>query len=210
MPCTEFALLQLKSGYDELEFLEVLVQGLEVQDRWVRLNQPQAFCSTVTPNVSTMYIQRSDPAYVLLTAPWDSPEAHHEWIQSSDNQLVFGKMSGFLAPGPEATLLFHMNAVGETQYVCEEFAGEKRVNICRMSVDPARKKEVEDRYRGIEAEILRKYGSKPRIWGGWRIETADGEEFVVFWSDKVGEAELQELFSQCEIKERRTVELIVP
>ncbi|KEY68030.1 hypothetical protein S7711_06943 [Stachybotrys chartarum IBT 7711] len=209
MPITEYALMQLRDGYDELDFLEVVMQCHEAQDDWVRLNQPHTMHTSSMANLSTIYIDKSHPRHLLITAPWDSPEAHGEWIKSKDNQHAFANLARFLAPGPHSTVLFHLEHIGTHQQLQDEFDGESHVNVCRMTVKPGQKQEVEKVYRTLQEDVYKK-NTRPRIWAGWRIETCgDEEDIVIFWSNKVAEEQLTDLLALSDQKDRRSVSWIV-
>lgn len=81
MPVTELA-IKLRGGYDQLDFLEMLMQCQELQNKWVNNHHP---CDVKpSANFSSMYIERpapgaASPSSLLITAPWESPEAHGEW-----------------------------------------------------------------------------------------------------------------------------------
>merc|ERR1712093_677656 len=84
--------------------------------RWVLPNSPSS-----TRNLTTAFIAKTDPAYLLLIAPWDSPEGHREWIASDVNQKGMSDMKRFFAEGDDAVLLFHMTAAGKQKGTPPEF-----------------------------------------------------------------------------------------
>jgi hypothetical protein len=220
MPVTEFALLQLRPEYDERDLVRVAAHCQAVQDDWMRQHQPHTMHAHALDNLSSMYLDQEEEARapphhhrrLLITAPWESPDAHREWIASPENQAVFAKLAGFLEPGPEGVLFFHMHHAGvgedeqpqqqqqQQQELHDVFAGVKNVNVCRMTVPPGARDSVDSAYRALRAEAGQ--GSAgPSIWAGWRIETEGGQDdLVVFWSDGVGEDQLTSLLAMSDHK----------
>lgn len=199
MPVTEFALIKLRGGHDDLELLEVLMECQEAQDGWMRRHQPHA-CGSRDANLSSMYLQQNaDPPFLLITAPWGSPEAHTEWLQSHENQSGFAKLSEYIAPGCDSVLLFHMDSAGEQPQLRCQFPTEACLEgcftVCRISVDSDHKATLQKEYQALESET-RKLGPEHAVWAGWRIETSAGaEDLVVFSSSTVTEEWVSELAS---------------
>ncbi|UNI18492.1 hypothetical protein JDV02_004758 [Purpureocillium takamizusanense] len=226
MPVTELAILKLRGGHDQLEFLETLMEVQELQDEWIHENKP---CHLEpNANLSSMYVEEADPPSLLITAPWDSPEAHGEWIQSRENQDCNGKLSQYIRPGCDSVLMFHMDAAGagagdgdgdgrggaaaagdgsdgsgchkntaaRSRQMRRPFENQRSFNVCRLSVDPAKRDALEDAYRRLEDQSRPAPGAEPKVWGGWRIEkSGDNEDLVVFWSDEVPNERLEPLMS---------------
>lgn len=193
MPVTELAILRLRGGHDHLELLEALMDCQELQDEWTHDNQP---CNLrPDTNLSSMYLDEADPPSLLITAPWDSPEAHGEWIQSRENQDCNGKLSQYLRPGCDSTLLFHLTAAGSRPQMRTAFESQRSFNVCRLTVRPADRDALQKAYRELEEASRDRHG-EPKVWGGWNMEkTADGDaqDLVVFWSDQVPEERLEPL-----------------
>lgn len=196
MTVTEFALIRLRLAYDELDFLEALMQCQEVQDEWVRCNRQHCIGKGV--NVSNMFIDKSDPPSLLITAPWNSPEEHGKWIQSTENQNVFGQLSKYIAPGCNSTMLVHLDSAGRQQELSEDFLTQEAFNVSIVEASPGQKDLLQSAYEKLEKDLLA-LGSKQRIWAGWRIEKMDDSEadaLIVFWNNKlVPEDRLSELAS---------------
>lgn len=207
MPVTEFAIIKLRGGHDQLEFLETLMECQELQDDWTHDNQPHNLESNI--NLSSMYIEQSDPPSLLITAPWDSPEAHGEWIQCSENQACNGKLSGYIAPGCNSVLLFHMDPAGEQPEMRMSFAHKSSFNVCRITVTADKRDSLQKAYQELEGRLLGN-GDGPKVWAGWRIEkSGDAEEFVVFWSDDVPDEHLNRLMSFSNDRDHRRFKHVV-
>ncbi|KAL7823805.1 hypothetical protein V8C26DRAFT_4275 [Trichoderma gracile] len=213
MPVTEFAIIKLRPNYDALELLETLMTCQEIQDDWVRRNQP---CNLAPgANLSSMYTDATDQSTLLITAPWDSPEAHLEWIQSPENRTANGSLSEFAAPGCDSVLLFHMEPAGARAQMREAFQhkdSSEVFDVCRVTVDAGQREEMQKRYRALEDE-LRAEGLEKSIWAGWRIEKAPGEEdkedLVVFWASDVPRKRLEGLASLAVKKDHRRFRHVV-
>uniref|UniRef100_L2FN85 ABM domain-containing protein n=1 Tax=Colletotrichum fructicola (strain Nara gc5) TaxID=1213859 RepID=L2FN85_COLFN len=108
MAVTELALLQFKELPNE-ETKELLDYCQTVQDTWVLRQKPGLPPKRVERGTAILQ-QVEDPSVLLLAAQWDSPEAHHEWIVSPENQNVMGKLTPLIhREGPRAVLFFHID-----------------------------------------------------------------------------------------------------
>jgi hypothetical protein len=182
MTVTEFALIKLQPDHDELELYELVMELLEVQDTWVRSHLPHLLSNDTKRNLSNLYVAKSDPPYLLITAQWDSPEAHHKWIESEENKTGFAKLQRFFAPADDPLVLFHMTPAGRGKRHPPSFVGHACFNVTRLFVPVDEKEVVQTKYRKIE-DTLRDLKVEEKIWGGWRIEkSGDEEELVVFTS----------------------------
>ncbi|POR31049.1 Uncharacterized protein TPAR_08751 [Tolypocladium paradoxum] len=207
MPVTEFAIIELRGGHDHLEFLETLMECQELQDEWTHHNQPHNLESNI--NLSSMYIEQSDPPSLLITAPWDSPEAHREWIQCSENQKCNGKLSQYIAPGCNSVLLFHMEPAGKQLDMWTSFAPNGSFNVCRITVDSGQRGSLQKAYQELEDSMLGNGGGQ-KVWAGWRIEkSGDAEDFVVFWSDDVPDEHLHSLMTFSDDRDYRRFKHVV-
>ncbi|KAM0433955.1 hypothetical protein ACHAPT_003899 [Fusarium lateritium] len=202
MPVNEFALLQLKSGFDEDKFLELLKASQDSQAQWVREHQPHLLKGKPYTNPSNFYLQNSDPPYLVITAPWDSPDGHGEWIQSAVNKSAMGGLLEYIAQGPDGVVLFHMNAAGSDEEVRGDLFVQGSFNIWRISVNSGQKEKLQEEYRNIELDVGNTNPNQ-RVWGGWKVEKGDKEELVVFWSQDVKEDVLSRLVEVENIQIRR-------
>ena len=198
MSVTELALIKLRSGYDELSFLELLMECQEIQDDWSRNNHPHILCNKPYTALSTFCVQKSDPPYLLINAPWDSPEAHAQWIESKENQTAFAKLAEYIAPGCDTVLLFHMSPAGKRKELRADLFAKEKFNVCRLSFSPEKKEAAQKKYQSIEDRLGEPTPGK-RIWAGWRIETQDNvEDLIVFWCHALPMEEVQELLDMSE------------
>ncbi|KAJ4316190.1 hypothetical protein N0V84_007972 [Fusarium piperis] len=179
MTVNEFALIQLKSGYDEDKFLKLLKASQDDQARWIREHQPHLLEGKPYTYPSNFYLQKSNPPYLVITAPWDSPEGHGEWIQSDVNKSAMGGLLEYIAEGPEGVVLFHMKAAGSEDEVRGDLLVQGSFSIWRISVDSDHKKELQAQYRNIE-QYVDNTSPNQRVWGGWKVEEGEKEELVVF------------------------------
>jgi len=186
MTVTEFALIKLQPEHDELELYELLMQLLEIQDSWVRQHLPHLLSDDTKRNLSNLYVSKSsEHPCLLITAQWDSPEAHQKWTESEENKTGFAKLQQFFAPsddGEDPLVLFHMTPAGKGKRRPPSFVGHPCFNVTRLFVPAEKKEEVETKYRKLEDTLL-DLKVEEKMWGGWRIEkSGDEEELVVFTS----------------------------
>ncbi|KAL7915015.1 hypothetical protein GGI35DRAFT_166980 [Trichoderma velutinum] len=213
MPVTEFAIIKLRSNFDPLEFLETLMECQEIQDNWIRRNQPCNLAPGM--NLSSMYTDATDQSTLLITAPWDSPEAHGEWIQSLENRTANGNLTEFSAPGCDSVILFHMDPAGARPQMREAFQHKDTndvFDVCRLTYNGDQREAIQTKYQALENE-LRKEGLEKSIWAGWRIEKAAGEEdkedLIVFWTGDVPKKRLEGLASLALKKDHRRFRHVV-
>ncbi|TWU70623.1 hypothetical protein ED733_000852 [Metarhizium rileyi] len=208
MPVTEFAVICLRrGGFDELDFLEALMEVQEIQDSWARLNHP--YNLEPNDNLSSMHIEHSDPPSLLVTAPWDSPEAHGEWIQSSENQTCNAKLSRFIKPGCGSVLLLHLSPAGKDQQLRRAFLNRESFSVVRIAVGSGEKEELQKAYDEREREVGLMEGDQ-KLWAGWKMETSDGtDELVVFWTDELGDDGVQTLIALGDKIEQRRFRHVV-
>lgn len=202
MPVTEFALFRLPDSYDAVDLLEHVMEAQEVQDDWVRAHHPNECAKHAS--VSRMCIDAVDtPHKLLITAPWASPEAHHEWIATKENKDALARFTAFLRPGQDPDLsvaaepdfvFFHAEAAGRRAVLHEAFAPKVKLTVTRLAAQGAAGREqLQNRYDELERELVEE-SPRDRIWAGWRIEKVGGQdELVVFHSDELPEEKLAPL-----------------
>lgn len=182
MTVTEFALIKLQPSYDELELYECFMQLLEIQDEWIRRHQPHLLKANKNSNLSSVYKTKSDPSYLLIIAPWDSPDGHQEWLNSEENKAGMAELRRYIAPGDDSVLLFHMEPAGQHKGPPPSFVRHTCFNVDRIFVEPGDKETVQAKYRKVEG-ALQDLKLEDQLWGGWRIEKpGNTEELVVFSS----------------------------
>lgn len=197
MVVNEFALIQLKPDLDSAEFERLVHESAEVQDQWVREHQPHIFEGKPYETLSTFWVQREpDSLTLVITAPWDSPEAHHAWIQSQDNIDIFGKLAAYITGESGSAIVFHMDSAGEeVEARGDLYAPAKSVKLCRLSVKPSQQEEVQEKYRALEAQA-KEADPESRVWGGWRIEKDDdATDLNIFWNNGVLDDSLDDLLN---------------
>ena len=204
MGVTEYALLLLrKDGHDDPDLLETLCQTNEVQDQWIDQHQPHL--REQDDNHSQFYLHedKSEP-YMLITAPWDSPEGHKAWIQSKENQEAMTKLVGpFLVEGD--TDLFHMEAaVDSPQMPLKGAKISTRFNVTRLDVDAADRDAVQKEFQRLR-DIPGSSSSKSQVWAGWKIEKTDKlESLIIFWIPVEQSPEVTEFLTKHGRHETRT------
>lgn len=182
MAVTEVALLKLQPGYDELELYEHFMELFEVQDQWIRRHQPHLLKANATGNLSSLYVTKTGPPYLLITAPWDSPEGHYEWIKSEENKGAMANLGRYLAPDDNAVLLFHVTPAGRQKGPPPSFMNHTCFDVDRIFVETGDKDAVQVKYSKLE-DALQDLKLEDQLWGGWRIEkSGNGEELVIFSS----------------------------
>jgi hypothetical protein len=186
MMTIEFALFKLQPELDELEFYEDVMQALEIQDEWVKQHMPHQWerNRNCDRNVSSIYLAKTDPACLLIVAPWNSPEAHQQWIDSEEYQVAMAKIKPYIASDDDALIVFDMDAAGMHHDLPNSFDEMASFDVCRFVVDAPEKSAVQDRYRNLEDELARR-NLGDQIWGGWKIaQSGNREEFVVLSSQE--------------------------
>ncbi|KAF7563144.1 hypothetical protein G7046_g966 [Stylonectria norvegica] len=184
MPVTEFALLKLEDGYDDANLVDILKHTQEVQDQWVRQHHPK----TAIQHISTFFIQKAEAPLLIILAPWESVEAHQEWIESQENKEVFPKLSAFPA---NFLALFHLEPAGrEPDFGANLFAKDE-LSIAHVTVKSNEKQAVQSAYESVEGQV----GQGNRIWAGWWADKVDEtqEDLFVFWSRGIPNENLQDL-----------------
>ncbi|KAJ6784837.1 hypothetical protein PWT90_06817 [Aphanocladium album] len=200
MTVTEFALFTLRDTYDAVELLETVMECQEIQDDWVRTHHPNDCAKKAS--VSRMYTDEKDARQhrVAITAPWQSPAAHHRWIDTAANKGVMAKFAAFLPDGqvPEhdaadrdnpaageanrGFIFFHMDSATKRRaHLHEAFSPKDALAVTRLAaLGAGGRHQLQARYDELEQELLGE-APKDRIWAGWRIEKdGDQEELVVF------------------------------
>jgi hypothetical protein len=152
MSVVEFALIKLKPDIDEPSFLDVLIRCIESQDEWMRQHQPDTAFGN-SRNHSSIFIARTDPNYLLITAPWASPEAHGEWIASDVNRAGFGELAQYFVTADDAVVLFHMKPAGKVLQVPEWFTTGRHFVARRIFVDAAEKDSLQETYLELERSM---------------------------------------------------------
>ncbi|KAK8149213.1 hypothetical protein MY1884_007559 [Beauveria asiatica] len=211
MPVTEFALFTLRESYDAVELLELVMECQEIQDEWVRAHHPNECAKKAS--VSRLYADATEPGRhrVAITAPWQSPAAHLEWLDTPANKQIMAKFAAFLPGGivpdhhtaadPTASeadrgfLFFHMDTAGRRPHLHEAFSPEETLVVTRLAAveGAAGREQLQARYTELEGPHVAGR-QKDRVWAGWRIEKEENrEELVIFRSADLAADELAPL-----------------
>lgn len=190
MPVVEFALIKLNPDFDQNAFTSLVKECQRVQTKWSHENQPHILAGKPYDNLSNFYYSTSQDPSLLITAPWDSPAGHADWLYSEENQVGYTEVTKYIDESPGAVVLFHMEPAGEKSDLGGDLFAQQPFSVCRVPVKDDQKEAVQDKYRSIESQV----GENGRIWAGWRIEKeVDSEELVVFWTQGVSEGQLSDL-----------------
>ncbi|KAK4069625.1 hypothetical protein Purlil1_13688 [Purpureocillium lilacinum] len=88
----EFSLVQLKSHFEDLDFLEVLMEYLEAQDDWTSRQKPSVDHNN-RENLSQIFIATDAPHEMCFRASWSSREVQAMWDESTERQHAIGVLS---------------------------------------------------------------------------------------------------------------------
>ena len=143
MTVTEFAIIGLKSLSPDA--LESLRSALAIQDEWHAKKYPHLPSSF--PG-SICWQNMDDPNEILITARWDSVEAHWDWIKSEDNVKVMGTLSPHISQeSNEDFALLHVpgDMFGESPVASKgetiPLLKSPEISVHRMVVDGANREE---------------------------------------------------------------------
>ncbi|KAK4062646.1 hypothetical protein Purlil1_14198 [Purpureocillium lilacinum] len=90
----EFSLVQLKSRFDDVEFLEVLMEYLETQDDWASTQKADSSTDhNNRENMSHIFVATDAPYEMCFTASWSSRELQAMWDRSTERQQAIGALS---------------------------------------------------------------------------------------------------------------------
>lgn len=205
MTVTEFALLRLqRDGHGDNDLYEALLQCIEIQDQWIDVHKPHLRAEG--ENLSNIFLERDgDAPYLLITAPWDSPAGHREWIQSKENQEAMGRLLSPYLAEDDSMQVYHLEPAGSNRrLLLDDVVPRTPFNVCSLSIDPANKAAVQEEYHRLEEELVR-VSSRRQIWAGWRIESdEDRDSLVVFWDPTVQSSEVESFLKRYERKGTRS------
>ena len=186
MPVTEFALMHLAGGPLDSSTRQLFEECQNIQDGWALKQNPREAPTSRLARGVGMLQQVEDPSAILITARWDSPEAHWDWIGTEENKGIMEKMGPLIvAEGEKKMLLFHVDPVVLPEVDDESAASSPLsspiLSIYRYSVKPTDKKLVAAKFDEV-SNVLRKSDGKYDFKSGWRIEKQDEgtEELLVF------------------------------
>jgi heme-degrading monooxygenase HmoA len=116
MTVTEIATLKLAIWEIDENFKDVLKRGLDIQNDWHAAKFPH-LPTTLIGRASHCLQQIEDPRTILITANWESVDAHWKWIRSLENGKVMGELRDYLISNPNDMVLLHVEGAifgGET------------------------------------------------------------------------------------------------
>ncbi|PNH40893.1 hypothetical protein VD0004_g6156 [Verticillium dahliae] len=186
MVVSELAILPL-TAKNELssEFLALLERFQATRDAWVLKDDPSLPADRMARGTS-MYRQLEDPTVLLLTAQWESPEAHSRWIASAENASVMADLSPHLdTQGERAVVFFHLEGPVFTSLRPDErsLLEAPVMSVGRFSVGNEKRDEFQrtfDETKDVVEDVARPYPLR----GAWRIEKDEREagrdEFVMY------------------------------
>ncbi|EAW06636.1 uncharacterized protein ACLA_083310 [Aspergillus clavatus NRRL 1] len=159
-PVTEIALLHLKSTPPSSSTLTLLREATSAQAKY-------------SSYPVHLFTQVEDPSFIYLIGGWASARQHHEdWIPSPANQEFMRQ----LADEIEVVWMFHVE--GDAARQAELLLGAAVVAVGRYFVGAARR----DAFERVFGEVsggLEGYTAPLPLFGGWRVEREEGEEFVL-------------------------------
>ncbi|PKS05319.1 hypothetical protein jhhlp_008692 [Lomentospora prolificans] len=179
MTVTEFVLAYLAGGPLTPEVHQVLEECQQIQDGWLFKQKPNTPANRIDRGTG-MLQQVEDPSAILITAQWDTPEAHWDWIRTEENKAAMAKLGPLLvAEGEKKLLLFHIDSVifpQRAEGVSSPLASAV-TSVRRYFVKASDKERFSSRFEQAKG-LLDKRGFK----GGWRIEreNCDSDEFLLF------------------------------
>lgn len=179
MTLTSLSLIKLKPTYDHLDFLEALMTALEIQDDWVRRHKPHMLRYKKGGNLSSMYIARSNPPYLLITAPWESKASHEQWMQTDEHEYACALMREFFATGDDAVVSFHLKTAGRQTVIPETLSNIGSFDLSRVYVDADERQALQERYNTLE-DAMANLHLGDQIWAGWRLD--GGDELILLSS----------------------------
>ncbi|KAG7115295.1 hypothetical protein HYQ44_007813 [Verticillium longisporum] len=171
MVVSELAILPL-TAKNELssEFLALLERCQATRDAWVLKDDP-SLPADRTARGTSMYRQLEDPTVLLLTAQWESPEAHSRWIASAENASVMADLSPHLdTQGERAGDFFHLEGPVFTSLRPDErsLLEAPVMSVGRCSVGNEKRDEFQrtfDETKDVVEDVARPYPLR----GAWRI-----------------------------------------
>ncbi|KAJ4256666.1 hypothetical protein NW762_008762 [Fusarium torreyae] len=180
---TEIAFLQLKPGYDEHKLRDILKKTQKVQAQWIREHQPKLLEGKPYDYTTDVWINEDEVPRLFLAAPWESVEAHGEWIKSKENASIMQELQNFISEDRDAVVLYHLKPAGETNDFRGDILGRGLVKVWKISVRPEEKTFLDKEYRLIEDQSPTEPGQK--VWAGWKVEEGDAEDMVIIASSSL-------------------------
>ncbi|CAF3584603.1 hypothetical protein SNK03_011936 [Fusarium graminearum] len=176
----EVAFLQLSVDYDPEELRDILQKTQQIQAQWIRLHQPKLLEGKPYNHTTEIWIGEHEKPYMLLTAPWESVDAHNQWIQSQENMSLMQKLKGFISQDKDSVVLYHLTPAGGNNDFRGDILARGPVKLWKITVKPECKAKLEEEYRAIESQSSTE--PNQRMWAGWKIEKEGTEDMVILAS----------------------------
>ncbi|KAG8669486.1 hypothetical protein FPOAC2_08815 [Fusarium poae] len=176
----EVAFLQLSVDHNPEELGEILQRTQQIQAQWISQHQPKLLEGKPYHHTTEVWIGEHERPYLLLTAPWESVDAHNQWIQSQENMSLMQELKGFISQDKDSVVLYHLTPAGGNNDFRGDILARGPVKLWKISVTPECKAKLEEEYRIIEAQSSTE--PNQRMWAGWRVEKEDTEDMVILAS----------------------------
>jgi hypothetical protein len=177
---TEVAFLQLSVDHNTEELRDILKRSQKIQAQWIRQHQPKLLEGRSYDHTTEFWIGEHEKPYLLLTAPWESVDAHNQWIQSQDNISMMQELKGFISQDKDSVVLYHLTPAGGKNDFRGDILARGPIKVWKISVKPEWKAKLEEEYRAIETQSSTV--PNQRMWAGWRVEKEDTEDMVILAS----------------------------
>ncbi|SPN98983.1 uncharacterized protein DNG_02022 [Cephalotrichum gorgonifer] len=174
MPVTEFCFLHLSSPFTP-ETHQTLEEAQCIQDKWALEQDPNTPLNRIARGTG-MLQQIGDPTALLITAPWESPAAHWEWIGTDANKEAMRKLTPLIVTeGDKKLVLFHVDAIlfpRPDDDVTSPLASAV-LGVHRYRVKSSEREAFESRV--VEALATLATGPGTPFGWGWRIEKGNDD-----------------------------------
>lgn len=177
---TEVAFIQLSADHNTEELKEVLEKTQQVQTQWILRHQPQLLEGKPYSHTTDIWISEDDSPRLLLTAPWESVDAHNEWIQSQENTSLMQELKKFIRQDQDSILLYHWTPVKGTNGFRGDTFAQGPVKIWKISVKPEEKAKLEKAFHAVETQSSTE--TSQMMWAGWKVEEEGRENMVILAS----------------------------
>ncbi|UZP41867.1 hypothetical protein NXS19_009683 [Fusarium pseudograminearum] len=125
-------------------------------------------------------LQKTQQIQAQWIPPWESVDAHNQWIQSQENISLMQKLKGFISQDKDSVVLYHFTPAGGNNDFRGDILARGPVKLWKISVKPECKAKLEEEYRAIESQSSTE--PNQRMWAGWRIEKEGTENMVILAS----------------------------
>lgn len=207
MTVTEIAILTLVAGDVDPPLVDELKRSLDIQNDWHIAHFPH-LPSTLEGRASHCLQEIEDRSKIIITAKWESLEAHWKWIRSEENAKVMAALSTHVTADPDDMVLLHVDSVlfGKETLESTSLLDSPIIAVERLFISPSE----QDRLEGLEIakDLTTKAAAPHPVRGGWRVdvESDDRLEYVLVsgW-DSVERHQAFEVFAGSRLKEAKQV-----